>query len=169
MHFTLIRYIIISFLVATAGFMLACLVALSSLEQVAVQLENSDIVATLELIRSRQFVVMSLGLTGLFGGLAGMAVMMLAPVRWKNVKQNFSRPQPWGTVMFASFLGAYFALIMWLAGYKLIDASLASVLNETNVTFIVLLAWLMLGEQINRRKLVGMGLTLGGVIIMMTV
>ncbi len=105
----------------------------------------------------------------LVGGLGGMAVMMLAPVRWKNVKQNFSRPQPWGTVMFASFLGAYFALIMWLAGYKLIDASLASVLNETNVAFIVLLAWLMLGEQLNRRKLAGIGLTLGGVIIMMMV
>jgi diguanylate cyclase (GGDEF)-like protein len=73
MHFTLIRYILISFLVATAGFMLSCLVSLSSLEQVAAQLENSDIVATLELIRSRQFVVMSLGLAGLFGGLVGMA------------------------------------------------------------------------------------------------
>jgi diguanylate cyclase (GGDEF)-like protein len=73
MHFSLIRYILISFLVVTAGFMLACLVALSSLEQVAAQLEKSDIVATLELIRSRQFVVMVLGLTGLFGGLVGMA------------------------------------------------------------------------------------------------
>ncbi|MCK4509663.1 MAG: GGDEF domain-containing protein, partial [Desulfuromonadales bacterium] len=73
MQFTLIRYILISFLVATAGFMLSCLVALSSLEQVAAQLENSDIVATLELIRSRQFVVMVLGLAGLFGGLIGMA------------------------------------------------------------------------------------------------
>ncbi len=73
MHFTLIRYILISFLVATAGFMLACLVALSSLEQVYAQLENSDIAATLELIRSRQFVVMALGLIGLFGGLVGMA------------------------------------------------------------------------------------------------
>ncbi len=73
MHFNLIRYILISFLVVTAGFMLACLVALSSLEQVAAQLEKSDIVATLGLIRSRQFVVMALGLTGLFGGLVGMA------------------------------------------------------------------------------------------------
>jgi drug/metabolite transporter (DMT)-like permease len=85
------------------------------------------------------------------------------------VKYNFSQPQPWGTVTFASFMGAYFALILWLAGYKLIDASVASVLNETNVAFIVLLAWLMLGEQINRRKLAGLSLTFGGVIIMMMV
>jgi len=105
----------------------------------------------------------------LVGGLAGMAVVMLVPARWKNFRQSFSRPQPWGMVMFASFLGAYFALILWLAGYKMIDASVASVLNETNVAFIVLLAWLMLGEPLNRRKLAGIGLTLGGVLIMMQV
>ena len=103
------------------------------------------------------------------GGVAGMFVFMLFRSRWQSVRRNFSQPQPWGTLMFASFMGAYFALILWLAGYKLIDASVASVLNETNVAFIVFLAWLMLGEKINGRKLVGLGLTLGGVIIMMLV
>ena len=105
----------------------------------------------------------------LVGGVAGMLVLLLVPARWKSVRANFSQPQPWGTVMFASFMGAYFALILWLAGYKLIDASVASVLNETNVAFIVLLAWLMLGEPINGRKLAGLALTLGGATIMMLV
>jgi drug/metabolite transporter (DMT)-like permease len=105
----------------------------------------------------------------MLGGGGGMLIYILLSSQWQNVKRNFSQPQPWGTVMFASFLGAYFALILWLAGYKLIDASVASVLNETNVAFIVFLAWLMLGEKINRRKLIGLGLTLGGVIIMMSV
>lgn len=103
------------------------------------------------------------------GGVGGMLAYMLVSRQWQSVKRNFSQPQPWGTVMFASFLGAYFALLLWLAGYKLIDASVASVLNETNVSFIVFLAWLMLGERINRRKLVGLGLTSAGVIIMMLV
>lgn len=102
------------------------------------------------------------------GGVSGMLIYMLLNSQWQSVKQNFSKPQPWGTVTFASFLGAYFALILWLGGYKLIDASVASVLNETNVAFIVFLAWLMLGEQINRRKLAGLGLTSVGVIIMMS-
>ena len=105
----------------------------------------------------------------LVGGVAGMLVLLLVPARWKSVRANFSQPQPWGTVMFASFMGAYFALILWLAGYKLIDASVASILNETNVAFIVLLAWLMLGEPINGRKLAGLALTLGGATIMMLV
>ena len=105
----------------------------------------------------------------IIGGVSGMIIYMLINSQWRSVKRNFSKPQPWATVMLASFLGAYFALILWLGGYKLIDASVASVLNETNVAFIVFLAWLMLGEQINRRKLAGLGLTLGGVIIMMLV
>jgi len=103
------------------------------------------------------------------GGVSGMLIYILASAKWQSVKRNFRQPQPWGTVIFASFLGAYFALILWLAGYKLIDASVASVLNETNVAFIVFLAWIMLGEQINRRKLMGLGLTLAGVILMMSV
>lgn len=105
----------------------------------------------------------------ILGGISGMIIYMLINSQWRSVKRNFSKPQPWGTVMLASFLGAYFALILWLGGYKLIDASVASVLNETNVAFIVFLAWLMLGEKFNRRKLAGLGLTLGGVIIMMAV
>ena len=103
----------------------------------------------------------------LVGGVAGMLAFMLVRGSWQRVRQNFRQPQPWGTISTASFLAAYLALIMWLAGYKLIDASVSSVLNETNGAFIVLLAWLMLGEKINRRKLAGISLTLAGVIVMM--
>jgi drug/metabolite transporter (DMT)-like permease len=102
----------------------------------------------------------------LAGGVAGMLVFMLAGGRWQSVKRNFRQPQPWGTVITASFLAAYLSLLLWLAGYKLIDASVASVLNETNGAFIILLAWLMLGEKISRRKLAGLSLTLGGVLVM---
>jgi drug/metabolite transporter (DMT)-like permease len=102
----------------------------------------------------------------LAGGVAGMLVFMLAGNRWQSVKRNFRQPQPWGTVITASFLAAYLSLLLWLAGYKLIDASVASVLNETNGAFIILLAWLMLGEKISRRKLAGLSLTLGGVLVM---
>ena len=98
-------------------------------------------------------------------------MLLILPLwgRWKNVRQSFANPQPWGTICLASFLGAYLALILWLAGYKLIDASVASVLNETNVVFIVFFAWLILGEWVNRRRLIGMALTVAGVIIMMLV
>jgi len=102
------------------------------------------------------------------GGIAGMLVVMMFGGRWRRAKQSFTKPQPWGTVIGASFLAAYVALILWLAGYKLSDASVASALNETNGAFIVLLAWLMLGEKMSRRKLAGVSLTLAGVIIMVS-
>jgi len=133
----------------------------------AVFMMAAGIVTVKELLETRPFLWTAE--LRLVGGVAGMFFYTTMRRQWQSVKQNFSQPQPWGTVMLASFLGSYFALILWLAGYKMIDASVASILNATNVAFIVLLAWLMLGEQINQRKLAGIGLTLGGAIIMMLV
>jgi drug/metabolite transporter (DMT)-like permease len=105
----------------------------------------------------------------ILGGVAGLLAYM--PVRgdWKGVVETFRQPQPWGTVIAASFLATYLALILWLAGFRLIDASVASVLNQTNVVFIILFAWLLLGESIGGRKLAGMILTLIGAVIMFLV
>ena len=60
-------------------------------------------------------------------------------------------------------------MMMWLAGYKLIPASEASILNESANAWIVLLAWLMLGESLEARKLVGLLLTTCGVGVMLLV
>lgn len=125
------------------------------------------IVMVKEILETRSF-LWTMGLR-FVGGVAGMLMILPLWGRWQGVKRSFASPQPWGTIFLASFLGAYLALILWLAGYKLIDASVASILNETNVVFIVFFAWLILGEWINRRKLIGMALTVAGVIIMMLV
>jgi len=133
----------------------------------AVFMMAAGVVMVKEILETRSFLwTVELRMVG---GAAGMLLYILLYSRWQSVKSNFSKPQAWPRVTFAAFLGSYFALILWLLGYKLIDASVASVLNETNVAFIVFLAWLMLGEQLNRRKLAGLCLTLGGVIIMMSV
>ncbi len=104
----------------------------------------------------------------LLGGVAGMFVYVGVKHRWHGIIINIRQPQPWGEILLASFLAAYLSLILWLAGYKLIEASVASVLNQTNGTFIVFLAWLMLGEKISRRKFAGVLLTLGGVTAMLS-
>jgi drug/metabolite transporter (DMT)-like permease len=49
----------------------------------------------------------------------------------------------------------------------LIPASVASVLNESANAWIVVLAWLLLGEPLGGRKLVGLALTSAGVTIML--
>ena len=103
----------------------------------------------------------------LAGGIGGMLIYMALRGQYQAVKQNFIKPLPWKLIIGGSFLGAYVSMMMWLAGYKLIPASEASVLNETANAWIVLLAWLMLGESIGYRKVVGIMLTSAGVIVML--
>lgn len=72
MHFILVRYIILSFLAAVACFMLACLLALSSLENMASHLAVSGGRMALETVRRSEIGVLLLGLGGLMGGLVAM-------------------------------------------------------------------------------------------------
>jgi len=71
----------------------------------------------------------------------------------------------WRHIVLASFVGSYLALLFWLGGFKYADASVASVLNETANVFIVLMAWLFLKETFSIRKVVGVTLTFGGVLV----
>jgi drug/metabolite transporter (DMT)-like permease len=105
----------------------------------------------------------------LLGGVAGMLISITLRGKWATVVSSYRKPQPWGMITLGAFLGAYLAIILWLAGYKLLPASVAAILNETNNSFIVILAWLMLGETISQRKITGLALTLAGVIIMLMV
>ena len=123
------------------------------------------IVMVKEILETRPF----LWTTGLrlLGGVGGMLIYMAVRGRFGRVRQRFLQPLPWPTIITASFLGAYVSMMMWLAGYKLIPASEASILNETANAWIVLLAWLMLGESISLRKIGGILLTSIGVVIML--
>jgi drug/metabolite transporter (DMT)-like permease len=105
----------------------------------------------------------------LLGGVAGMLVFVSLRGKWPEVMKNYRKPQPWGLITLSGFIGAYLALILWLAGYKLIPATVAAILNQTSGAFIVLLAWLFLREAVDRRKITGLALTLSGVIIMLAI
>jgi drug/metabolite transporter (DMT)-like permease len=105
----------------------------------------------------------------LAGGLAGMAAYVFLRRRGPQVIHNFTQPQPWKLIVPASVLAAYISMMMWLAGYKLIPASEASILNETANAWIVFLAWLLLGESIGYRKVAGLFLTSAGVAVMLLV
>lgn len=105
----------------------------------------------------------------LAGGVAGMLIYATARRRWGKVRRCFSRQLPWKLIITASFLSTYVSMMMWLAGYKLIPASVASVLNESANAWIVFFAWLLLGESIGLRKVLGLALASAGVIIMLLV
>lgn len=102
----------------------------------------------------------------LSAGIAGMLIFAWLRGSWRSTLRHIRQPQPWRWIIIASVLGTYVSMLLWMAGYKLTSASVASVLNESASAFIVLFAFLLLGEPLSRRKLAGLGLTLAGVVVM---
>jgi drug/metabolite transporter (DMT)-like permease len=72
-------------------------------------------------------------------------------------------------LILGAFLGQYLSMMVWVAGYKYTSASIASILNETASVFILILSWLILGETISRRKLIGIFITMIGVLVVLLV
>lgn len=105
----------------------------------------------------------------LAGGIVGMLLYLVLRGRLGTLRRTFSRSLPWGNLVAASVMATYLSMLMWLAGYKLIPASVASILNETANAWIVFLAWAMLGESIGPRKVAGLALTSAGVALMLLV
>lgn len=104
----------------------------------------------------------------MFAGAAGLVVILQARGRLSGLGQRFRNHHGWINTTVASLLGGMISMMLWLAGYKYTDASTASVLNETASVFIVLFAWLILHEEMNRRKVIGVMLTFSGVLLMLS-
>lgn len=101
----------------------------------------------------------------MLGGVAGMLLIgafvggARAPVALDG--------RGWAMLVVAALVGQLLSMLLWLAGYKYTSASIAAILNETASVFIVVLAWIFLGERLTRRKAVGIACTLGGVALML--
>ena len=103
----------------------------------------------------------------LFGGVAGMLIYVAIRGRFRQIMRQYQQPLPWGLIVTASFLGSYLSMMMWLYSYKLIPASVSSVLNQSANAWMVLLAWLILHEYVGMRKIYGLLLTTAGVLVML--
>ncbi len=77
----------------------------------------------------------------------------------------FNVPQK-GVMMLACVLSTYVSMMLWVAGYKFNDATLAAVLNQTSTIFTVVLAALILKEKFTPLKAIGTLLATSGVMIM---
>lgn len=100
----------------------------------------------------------------LVGGVGGMLLVFAArrqPILPRGV------PMHWATLICAAFLGQYLSMTLWLGGYKFTDASIASILNESSSVFIVLFAWMFLGEGMSPRKILGIACTMSGLACML--
>lgn len=105
-------------------------------------------------------------LVRLVGALGGLLLIATLTGQLRRLSPQGARFD-WRLLLVAAFVGQFLAMVMWLAGYKYTQASIAAILNETSSIFILLLAWLLLREPLGRRGAIGVSLTLGGVLLML--
>lgn len=74
----------------------------------------------------------------------------------------------WGTLLPASILGSYIAMLLWLGGFQHAPASVASVLNQMSTVFTLVLAWAVLGERVSARRAVGAALAVAGALVVLS-
>ncbi len=105
----------------------------------------------------------------LAAGTLAMLALVAVSGSARRIMARYREPQPWRTIVLASFLGTYLSMILWLAGYRLTEASIASVLNETAAAFIVLFSWWVLKEELSGRRIFGVLLTFAGVSVIVSI
>ena len=98
--------------------------------------------------------------------LAGVAALMFLTLLSKRRRYLWATLRPsrsWRIAIPAAVLGAYLAMIVWVAGMKYTQASTASILNQTSTVFVLPLAAIFLHERITLKKLVAVVMSLTGV------
>ena len=101
----------------------------------------------------------------LLAGTAALAgVALLSPTR-RKLWSVFRPSADWKTALPGALVGTYLAYMFWLAGFKYAEASINAILNQTNVIFAIILATVIVKEQMTRRKVVSVALAVVGVVI----
>ena len=74
----------------------------------------------------------------------------------------------WKTLMPAAIISAYISIIVWVSAMKFIEkVSVASLLNQLSIIFLIILSWLVLKEKINKRKITASLLALIGAVVIL--
>jgi drug/metabolite transporter (DMT)-like permease len=96
-------------------------------------------------------------------GVAALAVLVAVSPGRRSVWAVFRPSHSWRFAVPGSVLGAYVAMVVWIAGIKYTQASTASILNQTSAVFVLPVAAVALRERITARKIAAVVLALGGV------
>jgi len=99
----------------------------------------------------------------LFAGVLALVVITLVSPRRRYVWSTLVPSSAWKFSLPGAVLGAYVAMIVWIAGMKFTQASTAAILNQTSAVFVLPVAALVLKEPITRRKLGAVALAIAGV------
>jgi drug/metabolite transporter (DMT)-like permease len=99
------------------------------------------------------------------GGMLGLLLFTALQRDVHRVWRSFRGVRHWPAVIAGSVLGTYVSMLLWLAGYKYTDASIAAVLNEMAAVFMLVLAAVFLRDRLRPVQLAGGAVALAGVVL----
>ncbi len=102
-----------------------------------------------------------------FGSLAVLIPITLIRRDRAEIWRVFIPSPDWRYSLPGTILGSYFALILWLAGMKMIPAGKAALLNQTSTIYVLLLASFILKEPFGKRKGLAALLAICGVLLVL--
>ncbi len=100
----------------------------------------------------------------LIAGIGGQLVWLALVPTHRGALSVFIPQRSWKTMLPASVLSGYLAMLMWIGGFKWAAASVAAVLNQTSTIFTIVLARLVLKDPITPRRSVGGAMAFCGVL-----
>jgi drug/metabolite transporter (DMT)-like permease len=101
----------------------------------------------------------------MFGGVAVLLLVLIFHPARRAILRSIRAPQRWGYTLGGSLIGGYTAILLWLAGMKYTQASIASALNQTSNIFIFIFAALILRERITPLRTAAILLAVAGAIL----
>jgi len=99
----------------------------------------------------------------LAGGLLMLAVIFPLLRERRAILRSLSVRKGWGFTFGGAFIGQYLALLLWAAGIKFTQASLAAAINQTSNVFVFVLAGVFLKERLTKKRIIGIALAIVGV------
>ena len=98
------------------------------------------------------------------GAVVLLVILMFHPAR-RMILKSIRAPQRWGYTLTGSFIGGYVSVLLWLAGMKYTQASIASALNQTSNIFIFIFAAFLLRERITPLRTAAIVMAVGGALL----
>ena len=86
------------------------------------------------------------------GVLVSSSIMLYANQK-ENILGALRDRTLWLPLMVSSVLATYLGIAMWVMGMSMTTASISSILNQTATIFIMIFAWVFLGEPLTKRRI----------------
>jgi len=103
--------------------------------------------------------VISMGVGAIVLLVVGLLTQGLPKLSWQN----------WAIIVWLAVVNSAFAFTLWNHTLRILSATESSIINNSMLVQIALLAWLFLGEALTWRELLGLGLATVGIMIVQLV